>query len=148
ADDQRGFQAADLFARVHADDRSLLISAISEALEDKGDGEQSLEYLIYDSRTNQLSWFANPCKRVVDARGHIRLLGTARDITDERNAAQKLLRINALLEEQIEERDLAEQRQAALMGLSDLLREQPDSLTIANAAVRALGTTLNVSRAA
>ncbi len=58
------------------------------------------------------------------------------------------MRINALLEEQIQERHLAEQRQAALMGLSDLLREQPDSLTIANAAVRALGTTLNVSRAA
>ena len=148
AADQRGFQAADLFARVHADDRGLLISAISEALEGKGDGELSLEYRIYDSRTNQFRWFANRGRRLVDARGNIRLLGTARDITAERNAAQKLLRINALLEEQIEERHLAEQRQAALMGLSDLLREQPDSLTIANAAVRALGTTLNVSRAA
>lgn len=146
--DERGFQAADLFVRVHADDRGLLIGAITEALEGKGDGELSLEYRVYDSRTNQFRWFANRGRRLVDARGNIRLLGTARDITDERNAAQKLLRINALLEEQIEERHLTEQRQAALMGLSDLLREQPDSLTIANAAVRALGTTLNVSRAA
>lgn len=148
AADQRGFQAADLFARVHADDRSLLISTITEVLEGRGDGELSLEYRIYDNRCDQFRWFANRGRRLIDARGNIRLLGTAREITDERNAAQKLLRINALLEEQIAERHLAEQRQAALMGLSDLLREQPDSLTIANAAVRALGTTLNVSRAA
>lgn len=146
--DQPGFPASDLFARVHADDRGALIAAITEALEGRGDGELSLEYRIFDSRLNQFRWFANRGRRLVDARGHVRLLGTAREITAERQAAQKLLRINALLEEQIEERRLAEQRQAALMGLSDLLREQPDSLTIAIAAVRALGTTLNVSRAA
>ena len=148
ASDQQGLQAADLFARVHADDRGALIAAITETLDGKGDGELSLEYRIFDSRINQFRWFANRGRRLKDARGHIRLLGTARDITAERHAAQKLLRINALLEEQIAERRLAEQRQAALMGLSDLLREQPDSLTIANAAVHALGTTLNVSRAA
>jgi len=148
ATDQQGFQASELFARVHADDRGVLIKAIADALEGKGDDELSLEYRIYDSRINQFRWFANRGRRLVDARGNIRLLGTAREITAERLAAEKLLRINALLEEQITERRLAEQRQAALMGLSDLLREQPDSLTIANAAVRALGTTLNVSRAA
>src|SRR5690606_15708952 len=133
--DQPGFPASDLFARVHADDRGALIAAITEALEGRGDGELSLEYRIFDSRLNQFRWFANRGRRLVDARGHVRLLGTAREITAERQAAQKLLRINALLEEQIEERRLAEQRQAALMGLSDLLREQPDSLTIAIAAV-------------
>ena len=146
--DQPGFQVADLFARVHADDRGALIAAIAEALEGRGDGELSLEYRIFDNHLNQFRWFANRGRRLEDARGHVRLLGTAREITAERHAAQKLLRINALLEEQIEDRRLTEQRQAALMGLSDLLREQPDSLTIANAAVHALGATLNVSRAA
>ena len=138
----------EFLTRVHADDRRALLDAFRSALEGIGDGELSLDYRVYDERSGRFRWLTNRGRRLVDADGRIRLLGTARDITDERNAELKLLRMNALLEEQIQERQIAEQRQSVLMELGDLLRGQPDSITIVTAAVRALGMTLNVTRAA
>ncbi|UNG18553.1 PAS domain S-box protein [Stutzerimonas zhaodongensis] len=135
-------------ARVHADDRHALLHAFRNALDGVGGGELNLEYRVYDERNDQFRWQTNRGRRLVDGGGKVRLLGTARDITAERNAALKLLRMNALLEEQIQERQIAEQRQSVLMELGDLLRGQPDSITIVTAAVRALGTTLQVTRAA
>lgn len=135
-------------ARVHADDRPAVIEAFSHAIEGLGGGELNLEYRVYDEPTGQFLWLTNRGRRLLTADGKVRLLGTAREITAERNAALKLQRMNALLEEQIQERQLTGQRQAVLMELGDLLRGQPDSKTIVTAAVRALGTTLNVTRAA
>jgi len=135
-------------ARVHADDRHALLHAFRNALDGVGGGELNLEYRVYDERNDQFRWQTNRGRRLVDSDGKVRLLGTARDITAERNAALKLLRMNALLEEQIQERQITEQRQSVLMELGDLLRGQPDSITIVTAAVRALGTTLQVTRAA
>ncbi len=135
-------------ALVHADDRRALLDAFRNALDGLGGGELNLDYRVYDERNDQFRWLTNRGRRLVDADGHVRLLGTAREITAERHAALKLRRINALLEEQIRERQITEQRQSVLMELGDLLRGQPDSATIVTAAVRALGTTLNVTRAA
>ena len=135
-------------ARVHADDRHALLHAFRNALDGVGGGELNLEYRVYDERNDQFRWQTNRGRRLLDSDGKVRLLGTARDITAERNAALKLLRMNALLEEQIQERQITEQRQSVLMELGDLLRGQPDSITIVTAAVRALGTTLQVTRAA
>ena len=64
----------------------------------------------------------------------------------ERNAAERMLRMNEMLEEQIKDRQQAEQRQTALIELGDLLREQHDSQTIAHAAVSVIGRTIGVSR--
>lgn len=138
----------EFLARVHADDRRSLLDAFRSALDGAGGGELNLDYRVYDEASDQFRWLANRGRRLVSADGKIRLLGTAREITAERNAALKLLRMNALLEEQIQERRLTEQRQSVLMELGDLLRGQPDSITIVTAAVRALGMTLNVTRAA
>ncbi|MFG3502256.1 PAS domain S-box protein [Pseudomonas sp. NPDC047963] len=135
-------------ARVHPDDRHTLIATFRNALDGVGGGELNLEYRVYDERSEQFRWLANRGRRLIDGDGRVCLLGTARDITAERNAALKLLRMNALLEEQIQERQITEQRQSVLMELGDLLRGQPDSVTIVTAAVRALGTTLQVTRAA
>ncbi|MCQ4280558.1 PAS domain S-box protein [Pseudomonas stutzeri] len=135
-------------ARVHPDDRHTLIAAFRNALDGVGGGELNLDYRVYDERSEQFRWLANRGRRLIDGDGRVSLLGTARDITAERNAALKLLRMNALLEEQIQERRITEQRQSVLMELGDLLRGQPDSVTIVTAAVRALGTTLQVTRAA
>jgi len=135
-------------ARVHTDDRRVLLDTFRSALEGVGGGELNLDYRVYDEASDRFRWLANRGRRVLDADGRTRLLGTARDITDERNAELKLLRMNALLEEQIQERQITEQRQSVLMELGDLLRGQPDSITIVTAAVRALGMTLNVTRAA
>jgi len=148
APDEPALSVEAFLARVHADDRHGLIETFGQALEGHGGGELNLDYRVYDEATEQFRWLTNRGRRLLDGDGKVRLLGTARDITDERNAALKLLRMNALLEEQIQERQLAEQRQSVLMELGDLLRGQPDSLTIVTAAVRALGTTLNVTRAA
>ena len=135
-------------SRVHADDRRPLLDAFRNALDGLGGGELNLDYRVYDERNDSYRWLTNRGRRLLDADGRIRLLGTAREITEERTAALKQQQMNALLEEQIRERQSAEQRQSVLMELGDLLRGQPDSSTIVTAAVRALGTTLNVTRAA
>lgn len=146
--DEPALSVEEFLARVHADDRRALLDVFRSALEGVGDGELNLDYRVYDEKEHRFRWLTNRGRRLRDADGKVRLLGTARDITDERNAELKLLRMNALLEEQIVERRITEQRQSVLMGLGDLLRGQPDSITIVTAAVRALGTTLNVTRAA
>ena len=135
-------------ALVHADDRHALLNAFRNALDGLGGGELNLDYRIYDERHDMFRWLTNRGRRLVDADGRVRLLGTAREITEERTAALKQQEMNGLLEEQIRERQIAEQRQSVLMELGDLLRGQPDSPTIVTAAVRALGMTLNVTRAA
>ncbi len=136
----------DAFAeRIHPDDREMVIGSLRRALSDEK-GEINLEYRIRDSRTGQYYWLANRGRRVMDANGEVRMLGTARVITAERNFAERLLRVNALLEEQIEERRQAQQRQAALIELGDTLRGQPDSGIIACATVRVLGSSLNVTQ--
>ena len=139
---------SEFLARVHDDDRQTLIDTFRSALEDEDDGEISLDYRVYDAAGEQFRWLTNRGRRLQAPDGHIRLLGTARDITTERNAALKLQHMNALLEEQIRERSLTEQRQTLLMELGDLLRGQPDSLTIATAVVQTLGRSLNVCRVA
>jgi len=138
----------EFLARVHDDDRQALLGAFRSALEGQGDGELNLDYRVYDAASDQFRWLANRGRRLQDPDGKIRLLGTAREITTERNAALKLLRMNSLLEEQIREKKLTEQRQTLLMELGDLLRGQPDSTAIVTAVVQVLGTTLNVTRAA
>lgn len=137
----------EFLARVHDDDRQPLIDTFRSALEDQ-DGEISLDYRVYDAAGQHFRWLTNRGRRLQAPNGSIRLLGTARDITAERNAALELQHMNALLEEQIRERSLTEQRQTLLMELGDLLRGQPDSLTIASAVVQILGESLQVSRAA
>ena len=138
----------EFFARVHDDDRQTLLDAFRSALDEQGDGELTLDYRIYDTASGQFRWLANRGRRLQGPDGKLRILGTAREITAERNAALKLLSMNALLEEQIRERKVTEQRQTLLMELGDLLRGQPDSDTIATAVVQMLGTALNVTRAA
>ena len=125
-----------------------LLDAFRKALDGQGEGELNLDYRVYDVASEKFRWLTNRGRRLLDPDGKIRLLGTARDITAERTAALKLLSMNTLLEEQIRERQRAEQRQTVLMELGDLLRGQPDSNTIAYAAVQALGQTLDVSRTA
>jgi len=138
----------EFLARVHDDDRQGLLDAFRNALEGQGGGEINLDYRVYDAAGGQLRWLTNRGRRLQGPDGKIRLLGTAREITTERNAALKLLRMNSLLEEQIREKKLTEQRQTLLMELGDLLRGQPDSTAIVTAVVQVLGTTLNVTRAA
>ncbi|WP_446730852.1 PAS domain S-box protein [Pseudomonas sp. SST3] len=148
APDEPALSVDQFLSRVHADDRRALLDAFRNALEGVRGGELNLDYRVYNETDDRFRWLTNRGRRVLDADGRIHLLGTAREITEERNAALKLLRMNALLEEQIQERRITEQRQSVLMELGDLLRGQPDSITIVTAAVRALGTTLNVTRAA
>lgn len=144
--EQPALRVDEVLSRVHPDDRAELLGALGRALQGKDGGEFHLDYRVLDTRTGQYRWLTNRGRRVLDANGEVRILGTAREITAERNAAERMLRMNALLEEQISERRLAEQRQTALIELGDLLREQHDSQTIAHAAVSILGSTLGVAR--
>ena len=136
-----------LLARVHSDDREPLQKALERALQGDDGGELSFEYRIYDPHSTQFRWLTNRGRRLVDDDSSVRLLGTAREVTAERNAAEKLQRMYALLEEQMAERRLAERRQAALIELSDLLRGEPDRLQIVSAVLKVLGSTLKLDHA-
>ena len=144
--DQPGLDVHEILARVHPDDRGKLLKALGDTLSGKGDGEFQLDYRIFDTRINEFVWLANRGRRLLDPSGELRILGTARNITAERNAAERMLRMNEMLEEQIKDRQQAEQRQTALIELGDLLREQHDSQTIAHAAVSVIGRTIGISR--
>ncbi|MGE4404099.1 PAS domain S-box protein [Pseudomonas sp.] len=144
--EQPALSVHEVLARVHPDDRGTLIKALSNALAGEAEGEFQLDYRIFDTRINQFVWMANRGRRLVDPNGDVRILGTARNITAERNAAERMQRMNAMLEQQIKERRQAEQRQTALIELGDLLREQHDSQTIAHAAVSVIGRTIGISR--
>ncbi|MCQ4297263.1 PAS domain S-box protein [Pseudomonas stutzeri] len=144
--DQPGLGVHEILARVHPDDRSGLIRALGDTLAGNGDGEFQLDYRIFDTRISEFVWLANRGRRLLDPSGEVRILGTARNITAERNAAERMLRMNEMLEEQIKDRQQAEQRQTALIELGDLLREQHDSQTIAHAAVSVIGRTIGISR--
>lgn len=139
---------AAFLARVHEDDHQPFLDALRVTLEWPEEREFALDYRVRAPGAEHYLWLASRARRLRTPDGRTRLIGTAQEITDERNATLKLLRINALLEEQIRERKLAEQRQNALMELGDLLRGQPDSLTIATAVVQALAASLNVCRVA
>ncbi|MCQ4298316.1 PAS domain S-box protein [Pseudomonas songnenensis] len=144
--DQPGLDVHEILARVHPDDRGKLLKALGDTLAGKGDGEFQLDYRIFDTRINEFVWLANRGRRLLDPSGAVRILGTARNITAERKAAERMLRMNEMLEEQIRDRQQAEQRQTALIELGDLLREQHDSQTIAHAAVSVIGRTTGASR--
>ncbi|KIL03372.1 PAS domain-containing protein [Stutzerimonas stutzeri] len=138
--------AVDVLQRVHPEDRGELLNALRRALQGLDGGEFHVDYRILDPRSDDYIWLTNRGRRVLDANGEVRILGTSREVTAERNAAEHMRQMNALLEEQINERRLVERRQAALIELGDLLREEHDSPTIAEAAVRVIGSTLRIDR--
>ncbi|MFC3607667.1 PAS domain-containing protein [Stutzerimonas tarimensis] len=128
-----------LLKHIHPEDRPRLSAALADALDARHDGQLNLDYRTLDGR-----WLTIRGRRVDDE--PVRILGTIREITAERNAADDLRRMNLLLEEQIEERRQAERRQAAHIELGDLLRGQLDSDTIDRETVRILASTLRLTR--
>ncbi|MCQ4179933.1 PAS domain-containing protein, partial [Klebsiella pneumoniae] len=87
APDEPGLGVHEILARIHPDDRSVLLKALGETLAGRGDGEFQLDYRIFDTRIGEFVWLANRGRRLVDSSGKVRILGTARNITAERNAA-------------------------------------------------------------
>ncbi len=144
--DQPALSVAELLQRMHPQDRETVVRTFQRALAAEHDGELNLDYRIRDLQSGEYLWLTNRGRCITDHRGAKRILGTTREITAERNAADELRRINALLEEQIEERHQAARRQAAYIELGDLLRGQPDSDTIDSEAIRVLGEALDIDR--
>lgn len=133
--------------RIHPDDRRTVVTSFKRALAVISDGEIDLDYRFLDSTNHQYRWITNRGRRIQDNNGKVRILGTTREITAERQAAEELKRINTLLEMQIEERHQAEQRQAAYVRMSDMLRGQFDPEAVDRVLPRLLGETLHSSRA-
>lgn len=136
----------ELLQRVHPEDRVPLLHAFRHALRPDSDGELRLDYRILDRQRGRYLWLANRGRRIVNQYGDSCLLGITREITAERQAADRLRQINALLHQQIEERRQAERRQAAYIELGDLLRTPLDRNRLGEETVRILGTTLGCSR--
>ncbi|MEB0040660.1 MULTISPECIES: GAF domain-containing protein [unclassified Pseudomonas] len=138
----------DFLVAVHVEDRSALVQAVAQALSARSTGEISLDFRVHPRVDGLPSWLTIRGRRMQERDGTVRLIGTARDITLERNGEENLRRINAVLESQIVERACAERFQAALLILGDQLREKTGCTEIRQAAARILGMTLGIERVA
>ncbi|MDB6143885.1 MAG: hypothetical protein JWP80_2929 [Pseudomonas sp.] len=138
----------DFLGRVHVNDRSELVQAVAQALGSRSSGEISLDFRVQLAAGGPPGWLTLRGRRMQESDGTVRLIGTARDITVERNGEESLRRINAVLESQIIERARGERLQAALLILGDLLREKTQCTDIRQASSSILGMTLGVERVA
>ncbi|WP_397453539.1 GAF domain-containing protein [Pseudomonas sp. NA-150] len=138
----------DFLARVHPDDRSALVQDIAEALDARSAGDISLDFRVQPAAGGLPNWITVRGRRMRENDGTLRLIGTARDISGERNNEENLRRINAVLESTIIERSRGERLQAALLILGDMLRDKTEGADIRQAAGRILGMTLNIERVA
>lgn len=138
----------DFLAVVHTDDRGALVQAVAEALGQGSNGDVSLDFRVQPRAGGLPSWITVCGRSIHGSDGTVRLIGTSKDITVERNGEDSQRRVNAVLESQIIERARAERLQAALLVLGDLLREKTKGIDIRRVATRVLGMTLGVDRVA
>lgn len=119
----KGAPIAEFFAGIHPEDASRVKAAVAASL--RTGGMFSQEYRLLQADGN-VRWVAaqGQCK-LDDAGAPLRFPGVSFDITVRKNA---------------------ESRQAALLALSDRLRDLTDPAEISFAASEILGRTLNVSR--
>ncbi|WP_158635400.1 PAS domain S-box protein [Pseudomonas duriflava] len=135
-----------LFTIVHPDDRLTVQAAIKAAAEGDEDSETQLDFRVCGTHRAEPVWLSVRSRHFTEPDGTRRLIGIARDITQEKEHAYTLNAINLELTRQIEERTAAAERQAALNELSDALREASDSDEIGGVVAHILGRILNVSR--
>ncbi|MEO7335667.1 MAG: response regulator [Caldimonas sp.] len=88
---------------VHPDDRERLSAALAHAL-DEPDGEIEIEHRLIGYTDRALRWVGVKGRRLVGIDGLPRLVGTVRDITEQRAMQQALRDANLALEQRVAER--------------------------------------------
>ena len=93
----------DFVPLLHVDDRDAVILAFQQLLE-QGDGASlSVECRIIGRRTGRTTWAALRGRALAAGGGNLRVIGTARDITSQRQATEALHQYNERLEHRIAE---------------------------------------------
>ncbi|MEH3086118.1 MAG: PAS domain S-box protein [Xylophilus ampelinus] len=98
--DQEPGYSREMLGTLHPEDRSRVDAAFQAAIRGEDDGVVDLQYRIRGLRTRRPMWVAATGRRVVNGDGSIRLLGIARDITEERKAEESLRELAGTLEAQ------------------------------------------------
>ena len=88
---------------VHPDDREAVNQAFTTLLEARDGDQLSLNLRIVGRRTGRVTWASLEGRRVATPAGGLRVIGTARDITPERDAMEALRQLNHTLEERVSE---------------------------------------------
>ncbi len=100
-----GFGYADLVHRVvHPDDRARVDAAAQAALGGVGDAEIDIEARLVGVTDRRMRWIALKGRRIVGIDGQVRLVGTVRDVTEQRALQQALRDANQELELRVAER--------------------------------------------
>lgn len=74
---------------LHPDDVDATNAAVERALDPNGDGSYLAEYRVINASTSQTHWVQATGRTTFDEGGPVRLIGTTRDITQEKEATQR-----------------------------------------------------------
>jgi PAS domain S-box-containing protein len=91
----------DMLDALHPEDRDRVDAALQAAIRGEDDGIVDLQYRLRGLQTRRLMWVAVTGRRVVNGDGSIRVLGIARDITEERRDAEHLRELADTLEARV-----------------------------------------------
>ncbi len=91
----------DFLAVIHPDDRQAVVSRFAALMAPGSPADLALEFRVVGRRTRRVTWAALEGRRVIGQGGDVRIIGTARDITAERNATAGLLSLNQTLEQRV-----------------------------------------------
>jgi PAS domain S-box-containing protein len=92
-----------LLPNVHPDDRPKVIEAFLALIQDGAGGRLSVECRMVGRRTGRVLWTALSACSAPAKDGGLKLIGTARNVTAERQANDELRQINERLEERVAE---------------------------------------------
>ncbi len=144
---RRSLRGAALLRALHPADAPRVRAYVSAAIQSQGSGyDLRLTFRVRNPRQGEPVWLSIRGRERQEPGGHRRLLGIARDITRERQDADRISETNRQLRRQIEERREAEARQHALLELGDRLREGDPETTGVAAALELVGARLGLRR--
>ena len=102
-DDAEPSWEGDFLPVLHPEDRDEVVAAFQKLVVQGGGADLSVECRIVGRRTGRTTWAALEGRALHADDGGLRIIGTARDVTDQRQATEALHQYNERLEQRVAE---------------------------------------------